>query len=146
MGDQAHSGQTSMRRAHGAHAHGGAAHHAGAHGEHGAGPHIMPVSMLAFTFMMLLVLTILTVMVTFVNLGGTLNLSIALIIATVKATLVCLYFMHLRHDRPFNAIILVGCCLFVVLFLSLSTLDTESYRDEIVWQEKLTQKGPPSPG
>lgn len=122
------------------HSQGGHGGHA--HGEHGTGPHVMPVSMLAFTFLVLLVLTILTVMVTFVNLGGALNLSIALIIATVKAAMVCLYFMHLRYDRPFNSIILVGCVLFVILFLSLSTLDTDSYRDEVVWQEALGQKGP----
>ena len=41
-----------------------------------------------------------------VDLGG-LNLWIAMAIATVKATLVVLYFMHMRYDRPVNAIVFV---------------------------------------
>ncbi|MBW7906967.1 MAG: cytochrome C oxidase subunit IV family protein [Phycisphaerae bacterium] len=112
--------------------------HGGSHG----GGHIMPVYMLVFTFAALIILTILTVLVTRVDLGGTLNLSIALIIATVKAALVCLYFMHLRYDRPFNSIILGACVLFVILFLGLSTIDTEQYRDEIHWRQVELSRGP----
>lgn len=121
-------------------AHGGS--HGGAHGGSHGGGHIMPVYMLVFTFAALIILTILTVLVTRVDLGGTLNLSIALIIATVKAGLVCLYFMHLRYDRPFNAIILVACVLFVMLFLALSTIDTEQYREDIRWQQVELSRGP----
>ena len=33
---------------------------------------------------------------------------IALTIATIKATLVALFFMHLRHDKPVNALIAVA--------------------------------------
>jgi cytochrome c oxidase subunit 4 len=113
------------------------ASHSDNHGGHSgaSGGHVMPVYMLAFTFAVLLVLTILTVTVTQVDLGSSLNLSIAMIIATIKAAMVCLYFMHLRFDKPFNALILVSCIGFVILFLGLSTLDTESYSDDIRWEQ-----------
>ena len=65
-----------------------------------------------------------------VDLGG-FNIWLAMIIATIKATLVCMYFMHLRYDRSFNAIVLVVSIAFVMLFLSLAVLDTVSYHAEL---------------
>ena len=67
-----------------------------------------------------------TVAVTGVDLGS-FNLWIAMAIATVKATLVLLYFMHLRYDRPINAIVFVTALLFVALFVSIALLDTRAY-------------------
>ena len=48
-------------------------------------------------------------------------------IATVKATLVALYFMHLRWDRPFNAIVLVSAIVAVMLFVAFALLDSYQY-------------------
>jgi len=45
----------------------------------------------------------------------------------VKASLVVLFFMHLRWDKPFNAIVFIGCLIFVGLFISLALLDTGQY-------------------
>ena len=53
-------------------------------------------------------------------------------VATIKAILVSLYFMHLRWDRPFNAIILVGSFLFLGIFLGFALLDTGEYKENLI--------------
>ena len=60
-----------------------------------------------------------------------LNIVVAMGVATIKATLVGLYFMHLRWDRPFNAIILVGSLLFLGIFLGFALLDTGEYQENM---------------
>ncbi len=59
-------------------------------------------------------------------------IALALAIALCKAGLVALYFMHLRYDRPFNAIVFVASLLFVMLFVSLALMDTVHYQYEII--------------
>ena len=53
-------------------------------------------------------------------------------VATVKGTLVALYFMHLRWDRPFNSIIFVGSLLFLGIFLGFALLDTAEYNPSLI--------------
>jgi cytochrome c oxidase subunit 4 len=97
--------------------------------EHGLG-HAVPLYVLTIVFVSLVVLTWITVAVTMIDLGS-LNLWIALAIATVKASLVVLYFMHLRYDRPFNSIILVTALVFLFLFLGITIMDTIQYQPGI---------------
>jgi cytochrome c oxidase subunit 4 len=79
----------------------------------------------------LLLLTGLTVWVTYIDLGRSGNLIMAMLIAVIKASLVCAYFMHLRWDRPFNSIIFVSSILFVALFISVTLLDKSEYEPTI---------------
>jgi cytochrome c oxidase subunit IV len=88
--------------------------------------HVVPMKVLAGVFAALVLLTLLTVAAANVDMGS-LNLYIALGIAGVKATLVALYFMHLRYDRPFNRIVFLACLLFVVIFISTVLKDTQTY-------------------
>jgi cytochrome c oxidase subunit IV len=99
--------------------------------EHNALSHVIPVKVLAAVFGALVVLTVVTVAVTKVELGN-LNLYVALAIAGVKATLVVLYFMHLRYDRPFHLVLFLGCLGFVVLFISLVLTDTRAYSPTLI--------------
>ena len=85
------------------------------HEEHGLG-HVVGYGPLLATGVGLIILTALTVAVRYVD-AGELNMPIALGIAGFKATLVGLYFMHLRWDRPFNGLVLVGSIVFVVLLM-----------------------------
>jgi cytochrome c oxidase subunit 4 len=97
--------------------------------------HAVPLPVLAAVFAGLLLLTLLTVAVTWYDLGSW-NLIIALGIATFKAALVVLFFMHLRYDNPFYAIVFVTALLFVALFLGLTLLDTFQYQPDIqAWQQ-----------
>lgn len=115
--------------------------HAAGGETHGVG-HIVPTRLLFGVLVVLLFLTWITYVATLVNLGP-LNIWIALLIATVKASLVGLYFMHLRWDKPFNAIILIGSLLFVMLFVSLSLTDTAAYKASRFNQETLLKSSQP---
>ena len=88
--------------------------------------HIVSPSILLGVLVTLLVLTFLTVAITWIDLGA-FNLWAAMIIATVKAALVVLFFMHLYWDRPIIAIILIFSLLLVALFVGLSLTDTEQW-------------------
>ena len=59
--------------------------------------HVTPVKVYVGIFLTLMVLTPITVLVAYVNLGQ-LNKVVALGIATLKATLVMLYFMHVKYS------------------------------------------------
>ena len=100
--------------------------HGDAHDSAGHTTHAMPISILLGVFGALLFLTFITVAVTYVDLGR-LSVWVALIIALVKASLVCLYFMHLRYDAPFHGLILVVSMLFVVLFIGITLMDSTNY-------------------
>jgi cytochrome c oxidase subunit 4 len=102
---------------------------AGAGAHDGVG-HIVPLRVLTGVILVLLLLTALTVMATWVSLGA-LNVWIALTIATAKAALVVLYFMHLRYDRPFNGVVLIVTLFFVALFVGLALLDVFEYRENV---------------
>jgi cytochrome c oxidase subunit 4 len=93
--------------------------------------HVVPMKVLAAVFVTLLALTALTVAAAGVDLGN-LNLYVALLIAGVKASLVVLYFMHLRYDRPFLLVVFIGCLGFVVLFISLVLTDAAAYRPSLI--------------
>ena len=93
--------------------------------------HVAPLRALIGTGLALLVLTWITVAVAAVDLGEA-NIYIALGVAVVKGTLVGLFFMHLRWDRPFNAIVFVGSIAFVALFLAFAMTDTRAYRQDML--------------
>lgn len=93
--------------------------------------HIMPLKVLVAVWGALVVLTVITVGVTYLDLGG-MALWVAMAIATLKASLVALYFMHLRYDRPVNLIIFLGALLFVFLFVGMALLDTQSYQPDLI--------------
>jgi cytochrome c oxidase subunit 4 len=46
--------------------------------------------------------------------------------------MVVLYFMHLRWDRPFNAIVFVVSLVLLSLFLWLAMMDTVEYQPELI--------------
>ena len=89
--------------------------------------HVISLPVLLGVFLLLMLLTVVTICATWVDLGVW-NLWIALGIATIKAGLVALYFMHLRYDHPFNGLIFVTALVFLFLFLSLTMLDTLQYQ------------------
>lgn len=113
--------------------------------------HISSPALLWATFFALVALTILTVAVasyvpldnfpvqvflpmvfdTPMNLSW-LDMPITLTIATMKALLVAVIFMHLQHDKLFNAVLLIGAVLFMVLFIGMVVLDSQQYEPEVL--------------
>lgn len=76
--------------------------HTPAHGGHGHGHHDVAkeVRKYLLVFGALMVGTILTVWASYIDFGGPrMNILVALVIATVKATLVAGFFMHLMDER-----------------------------------------------
>jgi cytochrome c oxidase subunit IV len=100
---------------------------ANAHDDHGLA-HTMPLPLLFGVLAVLLVLTVATVSVTSIDLGHTGNLVVAMIIATIKAALVCTFFMHLLWDKKFHAVLFLTSVLFLILFLSMATTDRGEYQ------------------
>ena len=92
--------------------------------------HVMPRRVLVTVFVALVALTIFTVAAAQFP-TGSLEIWISLGIASLKAGLVAAYFMHLRYDKPFNALILVAAIGFVGLFLVLTLADSKAYQDDI---------------
>ena len=105
------------------------------HGDgHPAVGHVVPWTITFAVFVALLVLTWATVLVVGYDLGP-LNVWVAMAIATVKAALVVLYFMHLRYDKPFIAVVLIVSLAFTALFIALAVTDSAAYQSEIIWQQ-----------
>ena len=70
--------------------------------------HVVPVKVYVAVFLALVVLTVVTVVAATYDFGP-LNVIVALGIAITKATLVVLYFMHLRYDAPiYRRLFLIG--------------------------------------
>ncbi len=95
------------------------------------GVHVMPVPILVAVWLVLIALTVVTVAITFVDLGP-FNIWAALGIALFKASLVALYFMHLKYDSPFNGFILIVSLAFVVLFIGITLLDATQYKPDMI--------------
>ncbi len=114
------------------------------HSTHSGLGHVVPLWLLAAVFAALVVLTALTVAVAQVDLGNV-NLYLALTIATVKALLVVLFFMHLFWDRGFNAMIFIGCLLFVSLFIGITLTDQRASDPSAVGGQGSAMQGVHTP-
>ncbi len=79
------------------------------------------------TLIVLLILTGITFGASYIQFGSSAaNVVVALTIATIKATLVALFFMHLLHDKPVNAVIAGAGFVFLGLFLMFTLLDFDT--------------------
>jgi cytochrome c oxidase subunit 4 len=85
--------------------------------------HIIPLRTLATVFGSLIGLTVLTVVAAMLPLGP-LDMPVAILIAMVKASLVVLYFMALKYDKPVNSLTFSVGSLFVVIFITFTLFDT----------------------
>ena len=70
--------------------------------------HIVPVRIYVMIFLALLFGTALTVVAAFVDFPWKFNTVVALTIATAKATLVVLYFMHVRYSSRLTWVIVIA--------------------------------------
>jgi len=94
----------------------------------------------------LLVLTGITVTASYINFGSTsVNVVIALVIASIKGSLVALYFMHLRYDKPVLSVIFVGGLFFLGLLLMLTMIDVGSRDSVPYWNSKPPAGGQTTP-
>jgi cytochrome c oxidase subunit 4 len=122
-------------------------HHADHHDDHGHGlAHTAQLKVLLGTGGALLLLTIVTVISSKIDFGGsTINLAIAMVIAVTKATLVILFFMHLRYDRLFHSVVFVSAILAAALFVGFTLLDTGEYQQTNIWNPSVPPAAPIGP-
>jgi len=112
------------------------------HHDDGQLSHVASIKVLAGTGGTLLFLTIITVLATKVDFGANINLGIAMAIAALKATLVVLFFMHLKYDRLFHSVVFVGAILAAALFVSFTLMDSNQYQQTNIWNP---DSPPPAP-
>ncbi|UCG60362.1 MAG: cytochrome C oxidase subunit IV family protein [Candidatus Zixiibacteriota bacterium] len=91
--------------------------------------HILPPRVYLGVGAALLILTAITVAVSFFNFGPY-NLLVAMLIAAGKASLVALFFMHLKYDNKLYMTIFVASVVFLAVFIILTMFDTLR-RDDI---------------
>ena len=113
-------------------------------GHHGLS-HVAPTKILIATGGTLLVLTLVTVLATKVDFGANINLGIAMAIAVIKATLVILFFMHLRYDRLFHSVVFVSAILAASLFVGFTLMDSSQYQQTNIWHPDAPPKAPVGP-
>ncbi len=70
-------------------------------------------------FVALAVLTVVTVAISYLRLPTALAISVAMVVATVKGSLVALYFMHLVTEERVILYLLVLCAAFLVFLFAL---------------------------
>jgi cytochrome c oxidase subunit 4 len=87
--------------------------------------HVSSVKAYVGIFLTLMILTAVTIAVAYVNLGQ-LNKVVALTIASVKATLVVLYFMHVKYASRLTKLVIVTGFFFLAILLGEMMIDYSS--------------------
>lgn len=108
--------------------------------------HIAPATFYWGIFGALVCLTIATVKVSYYDFGSA-NILIALLIATMKASLVAAFFMHLRHDKLFNTLAFLAAFLFLGIFILLTYDDVGVRAHDCGYAQKMDlETGQQAPG
>ena len=85
--------------------------------------HIVSIKVYLGVFLVLLVGTGLTAWVAFFNFPGPLNAIVALTIAVIKATLVVLYFMHMRYSARLIWLVFAAALFWLAILFALTFSD-----------------------
>ena len=84
--------------------------------------HVVPQKIYLLVFATLICLTLITVDVAFYNFG-LLNLYVALVIAAFKATIVVLYFMHVKYSPRLTWVFAIAGLFWLTILLTLLLSD-----------------------
>ncbi|MEY4829211.1 MAG: hypothetical protein RLZZ562_1007 [Planctomycetota bacterium] len=104
--------------------------HAHGHDAHSYGPHhVTSTKTFVNVLLALLFLTIITVAASRVDFGSA-NLLIAMLIASVKASLVIAIFMHVKWDTAINKLVFLSSFLFLSLLLIFTLSDQATRGDD----------------
>ena len=106
--------------------------------EHEHAEHIVPPGIYATIILSLVALTLLTVGAAFVDMGR-FNIVAALVIATMKATLVVLFFMHAKYVPQRTKLVIMAGIFWLALLLFMTLSDYISRVDYRGMRYPLTQ-------
>lgn len=115
------------------------------HDDHHGISHVASIKVLVGTGGALLFLTIVTVLATRIDLGANLNLALAMFIAVIKATLVILFFMHLKYDKVFHTVVFLSAILAAALFVGFTLMDSGQYQHTNIWNPDAPPVAPYGP-
>lgn len=87
------------------------------------------------TFIALIILTVITVAVSYVDLG-IMNVPVAIGVASIKMLFVAIIFMGLRYEKGINSILFIGSFACIIIFL-LFTFSDIGFRGTIYEEEKI---------
>ncbi|KAB2960918.1 MAG: oxidase [Thermoanaerobaculia bacterium] len=87
-----------------------------------SGHHVVPVRIYLAVFVALMVFTAITVAAAFVDLGA-LNNVVMLGIAVAKATLVVMFFMHVRYSTRLIPVVVFGGVFFLLVMFGITMSD-----------------------
>lgn len=85
--------------------------------------HVMPVKIYGGVLGALLVLTLLTVWVATIPMGAPWNDVVALGVAVSKATLVVLFFMHVKYSTRMTTVVILAAILFFIFLFGFTLAD-----------------------
>jgi cytochrome c oxidase subunit 4 len=86
--------------------------------------HVLPIRIYVIVFVALMALMVLTAFLSTVPMGRELNTVVALFIAAIKATLVLLFFMHLKYESyQLSAVVFAAGLFWLLIFFGLSLVD-----------------------
>ncbi|MBA3393484.1 MAG: cytochrome C oxidase subunit IV family protein [Deltaproteobacteria bacterium] len=115
------------------------------HDDHHGIAHTASIKVLIGTGSTLLLLTIVTVLATKIDLGPNMNLALAMFIAVIKATLVILFFMHLKYDKIFHTVVFMSAILAASLFVGFTLMDSGQYQEANIWDPNSPPRAPVGP-
>ncbi len=84
--------------------------------------HVLPKKLYFAVFLSLIVLTAITTGVAFIDLGP-FNTVVALVIAVIKASLVVLFFMHLKYQTGMTRVVIVAALLWLAVLIGITMSD-----------------------
>lgn len=90
--------------------------------DNGQHTHIVKYSTFIWVLLILLVLTFSSVAIIELELG-VFSVTAALVFASVKSVIVLMYFMHLKFDKKFYAIMMAGIVLLLISVIIVTFLD-----------------------
>ena len=85
-------------------------------------PHLVPYRLYFAVWAGLLILTVVTVSVSYIDMKHVTVLT-AMLIASGKALLVLLYFMHIRYEKPIYIVMLIAAFGTYAIFIGLTFTD-----------------------
>ena len=84
--------------------------------------HIVPVPVYLGVFLALIIGTVVTTLVAYVDLGS-FNIVVALVIAVCKASLVILFFMHVKYSPKLTKLVIISGIFWLIILLTMTESD-----------------------
>ncbi|HXW55872.1 MAG TPA: cytochrome C oxidase subunit IV family protein [Candidatus Cybelea sp.] len=85
--------------------------------------HLIPLKVYFAVFAALILLTVATASIAYVDLGGAFNSVVALAIAVTKMMLVVLFFMHVKYSSGMTRIVLFAGVFWLAILVTLTLAD-----------------------